>query len=178
MCTPRLPSPFRSPETDESHRKPSIDLQVPLKHHRRNGDPICVGCSGTIEQIFVHAAVQWVPKETRDPGDRLLGRGGRRQREQSRSVGIDGKLGVRGQTVEELGKRKGQTSRFVWKLRETRTRGRFPTQREAKGRKSAGAGKGPFSSSPLFTEQRNPMSPCTTQPFIQLFRQSLFAYVL
>lgn len=88
--------------------------------------------------------MQRFPEETGDPGDRLLGGGGRRQRKQSGPVRIDGKLGMRGETGEELGKRKGQTSGFVRQLRETRSRGRLPAQRETKGRKSAGAGENIF----------------------------------
>lgn len=89
--------------------------------------------------------MQRFPEETGDLGDRLLGGGGRRQRKQSGPVRIDGKLGMRGETGKELGKRKGQTSGFVRQLRETRSRGRLPAQRETKGRKSAGAGKKIFS---------------------------------
>lgn len=128
--------------------------QVSLEHHRRDGDPIGFGRGRTVEQVLVDATMQRFPEETGDLGDRLLGGGGRRQRKQSGPVRIDGKLGMRGETGKELGKRKGQTSGFVRQLRETRSRGRLPAQRETKGRKSAGAGKKIFLSEYPFSHNR------------------------
>lgn len=94
----------------------SYTPQVPLKHHRRYGDSIGVGRCRAIEQILVDATMQRVPEETGNFGDRLLGRGGRRQREQSGAVRVDREFRVRGETGKKFGKREGQTSGFVWEF--------------------------------------------------------------
>lgn len=81
----------------------SYCAQVSFQHHRRNCDPFRVRRGGAVEQILVDATLQRFPQKTGDPGDRVLRGGGRRQREQSGSVRVNGELGVRGQEGEELG---------------------------------------------------------------------------